>query len=284
MIKQQTPNLMGNICLQSFIYDHIEDPLTVLNSFFDYRNLTEHLNHLNQWKQLVETNAYAEINTMNNPLYDHKMMVNLLNAAFIIYQTKDATGWKRKETEEDIFMEAARLNEGFDLGYLDVSMLIEPYLGIAKVFEYFTLQQYHEQLYEWLNVSLSPNVRIENADLVATIYRNLQLLIESAWLICDQQKLDHHLCEDRPAIKLEQYYAETGEREIPEHVMKNFRKFLDLVPAERLNRSLRKMLMDYLFYNQSGLPNDFEELLTDLYWLTDLLDEIQGKTVDTKFM
>lgn len=65
--------------------------------------------------------------------------------------------------------------------------------------------------------------------------------------------------------------ATTG---IPEPVLKSFQTFLDTVPAHRLNKGLRKLLVDYLFYNLQGLPTDFEELLGDFYWLTHFLDEL----------
>ena len=63
--------------------------------------------------------------------------------------------------------------------------------------------------------------------------------------------------------------------EIPEEVLNEFKVFLKQVPINRLNKGLRKMLIDYLFYNIDGLPIDFKDLLTDLYWLHELLDGIQ---------
>ncbi|MFD0939948.1 hypothetical protein [Pedobacter boryungensis] len=65
--------------------------------------------------------------------------------------------------------------------------------------------------------------------------------------------------------------------EISENILHEFKVFIKTVPAKRLNRNLRKMLADYLFYNMDALPIDFKDLLTDLYWLHELLDEIEGK-------
>lgn len=57
-------------------------------------------------------------------------------------------------------------------------------------------------------------------------------------------------------------------------ILESLQTFLETVPAYRLNKGLRKMLIDYLFYNIEALPVDFEELLGDFYWLTNFLDKI----------
>ncbi|MFA6275136.1 MAG: hypothetical protein WC622_00195 [Pedobacter sp.] len=67
--------------------------------------------------------------------------------------------------------------------------------------------------------------------------------------------------------------------EISENILNEFKVFIKTVPANRLNRNLRKMLSDYLFYNMDALPIDFKDLLKDLYWLHELLDEIEGSNV-----
>ena len=67
--------------------------------------------------------------------------------------------------------------------------------------------------------------------------------------------------------------------EISDTILTEFKVFIRTVPANRLNRNLRKMLSDYLFYNMDALPIDFKDLLTDLYWLHELLDEIEASEV-----
>lgn len=65
--------------------------------------------------------------------------------------------------------------------------------------------------------------------------------------------------------------------DIPENMLDEFKVFLKQVPANRLSKGLRKLLFDYLFYHiDDGLPSGFKELLSDLYWLHELLDEIQS--------
>lgn len=71
--------------------------------------------------------------------------------------------------------------------------------------------------------------------------------------------------------------------EIPEEVLDEFKVFLKQVPVNRLNKGLRKLLIDYLFYNiDDGLPLDFKDLLTDLYWLYELLDHLPNKEMETE--
>ncbi len=286
MINVQNPNLVDKVCLHSYIYDRIEDPLKTLNSFFDYQDLQAHLKKLEQWHEVVVSNGYFEINTQSNPLYDHKMICNLVNAIYLLRETgNDQVNLIKNlsEKEQEKYLNHECLNFDFYVKHLNTSEMIDPFLGLEKVFEYFTLQSYHEQLYEWLNIGLSPNVVIDDSILAETFYKNLCILIECSWLIY-QRNLNTNIEYKTSSLIQKEVVEFESDEEIPSHVLAEFKKFLTVVPADRLNRGLRKMLIDYLFYNLNGLPTDFEELLSDFYWLTDLLDEIQGKTLDPKFV
>jgi hypothetical protein len=62
---------------------------------------------------------------------------------------------------------------------------------------------------------------------------------------------------------------------INKKLLERFRVFIDVVPPERLNRNLRKMMVDYLHsHKKDGLPEDFDKYLSDLSQLTNLLDSI----------
>jgi hypothetical protein len=286
MINVQNPNLMDKVCLQSYIYGPIREPMAMLKDFFSYQDLQAHLKKLKQWRNVVANHSYFEISTEINPLYEHKMMCNLLNAAYLLHESTAEQERQANELstkEQDKLLNHECLNANFYPKHLNTSELIDPYLGIEKVFEYFTLQYYHEQLYEWLNIGFSPNVQLEDEAVLESVYRNLCILIESCWLI-DRRNAEESLVTAARPAKAAVMEEESDESEsIPPHVLAEFKKFLTVVPPDRLNRGLRKMLVDYLFYNIEGLPTDFEELLSDFYWLTDLLDEIHGKTLDPKF-
>lgn len=282
MINVPNSQLLGQICLDNFIYDPIGNPMETFKSFFGYQDLQGHLRKLKQWKNTMITYDYLEVNTLYNPLYDHKMMCNLLNAAWLLVQSplpeKSLKDLSAKEQE--IFLNRECLKTDFYAKHLSTVELIDPYLGIKNFYGCFTLQESHQQLYEWLNTVLSPNVMLDE-EIVVLFYKNFRRLMECCWLIFKRNEAIDLGGEDLPT---EQRSETKAEGQPSDAVLSTFKQFLSVVPAQRLNRGLRKMLVDYLFYNINGLPADFEETLADFYWLTDLLDEIQGKTVDPQFM
>lgn len=281
MINVPNTKLFGQMCLDNFIYDPIEGELESLVAFFTRGDLDTHRQVLDRWKAVVTSSDYFEINTVNNPLHEHKMMCNLANTAWLISQNPFL---KSKLVDLDERELAAKLD--FECltascfpDHLDNLERIDPYKGIKLFFENYSLQTCHQILYEWLNLALSPNSQADSESATLKFYDSFLKLIECCWLI--QSREVGNRPSNQPNCKVEDQ-AECLEN-IPENLMHSFRQFLATVPADRLNRGLRKMLIDYLQYNINGLPVDFEELLADLYWLTELLDEIQGKQVDEKF-
>jgi hypothetical protein len=57
-----------------------------------------------------------------------------------------------------------------------------------------------------------------------------------------------------------------------------FLKFLQDVPAKRLGRNLRKILVRYLIHEHEALPVEFGDFLTDLDILFGLLDAVEGES------
>jgi hypothetical protein len=282
MINVPQTELLGQICLDNFIYDLDENPMETLKTFFDYRDLQDHLRKLKQWKAVVITNDYLEINTLGNPLYDHRMLCNLLNASWLLLQNPlpENQLLALSPREQEVFLNRECLSVDFYVKHLSTSELINPFIGLKNFYERFTLQESHRTLYDWLNTGLSPNVSLANDELLISFYKNLRKLIECCWLIDKRQETIDPI-NKKQATGESRESMET-EEEISPALLSGFKQFLTVVPAQRLNKGLRKMLIDYLFYNINGLPTDFEDTLTDFYWLTDLLDEIQGKTLDPK--
>lgn len=77
------------------------------------------------------------------------------------------------------------------------------------------------------------------------------------------------------ALLSEAERAFAASTQIAAPVLNSLQTLLETVPAYRLNKLLRKLLIDYLLFNIETLPVDFEELLGDFYWLTNFLDELQ---------
>ena len=75
-------------------------------------------------------------------------------------------------------------------------------------------------------------------------------------------------------------FHEEGKQQIenkegkPKHIMEEFKYFMILVPPARLNRNLRKLLVDYLYHQNDDLPEDFNDYLKDLYYLMEFLDKL----------
>lgn len=60
-----------------------------------------------------------------------------------------------------------------------------------------------------------------------------------------------------------------------------FVEFLEAVPAERLSRELREIFFEYLIAQHDSLPNDFQHVLEDLFFLFALLDKISPQSPST---
>ncbi len=276
---------MDKICLSSFIYDQIENPNETLKDFFMHNDLQAHLKQLKKWRNVVQTNAYFEIDTFSSPIYEHKMMCNLINAAYALKlradkQTNDLSNLSVKDQEKYLNHECLSL--ATYTKHLSTAELIDPFLVINSFFESFSIAFYHQQLYDWLTIGMSPNVISEDKPLVTLIYKNLRKLIEACWLIYKRHDSTFELSNPVPEAIAQDKDIE--ENDVPEQKLSSFKQFLSVVPPDRLNRGLRKMLVDYLFYNMEGLPVDFEDLLNDFYWLTEFLDDIQGREIDPKFL
>ncbi|MDR3716666.1 MAG: hypothetical protein P4L51_27990 [Puia sp.] len=54
-------------------------------------------------------------------------------------------------------------------------------------------------------------------------------------------------------------------------------QWIELAPPRRTLRHLRKMMIAWMLREQSGFPVDFEEMITDLDCLFELLDSIQDE-------
>ncbi len=67
------------------------------------------------------------------------------------------------------------------------------------------------------------------------------------------------------------------ERVLSTKLQQEFVTFVEYAPAARLSRNLRKMFMDYLAAQHVGLPVEFDDMLSDLYWLFHLLDVLEDE-------
>jgi hypothetical protein len=70
----------------------------------------------------------------------------------------------------------------------------------------------------------------------------------------------------------------TSNEIITEDLQVAFRVFVTRTPPDRLNRTVRTLLVEYLASNHEFLPPDFNLILDDLSHLFNLLDRIAEQT------
>jgi hypothetical protein len=64
-----------------------------------------------------------------------------------------------------------------------------------------------------------------------------------------------------------------------EKLQEEIAKFFGYVPASRLSRNLRKLLLSYLSLQKDCHNMDIDDLLLDLQLLFDLLDTAEGEVI-----
>lgn len=68
------------------------------------------------------------------------------------------------------------------------------------------------------------------------------------------------------------------EKPLPKNIEEAFKSFLNHTPPERLSRTIRTLLMEYLVHQHEFLPTNFHCYLDDLSSLFTLLDNLNAET------
>ncbi|WP_457129257.1 HEPN domain-containing protein [Mucilaginibacter sp. HD30] len=168
--------------------DEINDPLTVIRDFFHSDWLPGHQEALLEWRKCVIQEGYYK-GDRDNPaslLYTHQLNARLVEAVYVLSQTK-----KTKKIADAIhinFDEQLQQEEREWLHYpvyLSSVERINPYLAIGNFFKVYSVDQYRDFLYEWLETGLSKDAVDESLDVsdVIYFYENMQKLYEAVWII-----------------------------------------------------------------------------------------------------
>jgi HEPN domain-containing protein len=164
--------------------EEINKPLLVIADFFYDDWLPGHLERLNRWRDFVLKEAYY-LDEKNSPvglLRCYTLNIRLIEALYLFESCKSNHVLIQKATDP------APLERCLWRDYptnLNEDELNDPLMVISNFFRDYTLQQYREQLYEWLEHGLSSKAAhefITTADLVS-VYENLQKLYSAAWVI-----------------------------------------------------------------------------------------------------
>lgn len=163
--------------------EEINKPLLVIADFFHDDWLPNQLERLKTWRDFVLMEAYY-LDEKRSPvglLLFYKLNVRLIEALYLFSGIN-------KDLPFHSAGEPGPLEEGFWRDYptnLGEAELNDPNIVISNFFKAYTIQQYREHLYEWLEHALSSKaVRefITTNDLVK-VYENLQKLYSAAWMI-----------------------------------------------------------------------------------------------------
>jgi len=164
--------------------EEINKPLLVIADFFHDDWLPDQLKRLKKWRDFVLKEAYY-LDGKNSPLgllLFYKLNVRLIEALYLFH-----SGHSNNLSMQPP-CEPAPLEECLWRDYptnLSEAELKNPLLTVSNFFNAYTLQQYREQLDEWLEHGLSSKAArefITTNDLV-NVYENLQKLYSAAWVI-----------------------------------------------------------------------------------------------------
>ena len=168
--------------------DEIENPLLVIRDFYSADWLDGHLEELFKWRKYVIEEGYYKDDT-DNPaslLYTHRLNVKLVEAMYLINQTKTA-----KKLAKQVLINFDDQLEQEEKDWIDYPVhlssveRINPYRFIREFFKTYSVDQYRNFLYEWLETGLSVNAVDESMEACEIIYfyENMQKLYEAAWII-----------------------------------------------------------------------------------------------------
>ena len=190
--------------------DEVENPLFVIRDFYSADWLAGHLEELLKWRKYVIEEGYYKDDT-DNPaslIYTHRLNAKLVEAIYLISLTKRAKKLaKQVLINFDDQLEQEK-NEWIDYPvHLSSVECINPYRFIREFFKTYSIEQYRNFLYEWLETGLSVNAVDESMEACDIIYfyENMQKLYEAAWIIRQREiaptlknKIDK--AEDLPEI------------------------------------------------------------------------------------
>ncbi|RWY48320.1 HEPN domain-containing protein [Mucilaginibacter gilvus] len=178
--------------------EQVNNPLSVITTFFDHDSLPGHLETLQNWCfTILKPDFYRdEKGSPSGLLYFHKLTISLVEAAYLIKDMPD---------KPNVMVAAIDLSfEQREWSYYPVSLSKEqqqnPYLLLDDFFSQYTLPQYRAMLYDWLEHGLSSKPArefIEPLDLL-TVNENLEKLFGAAWFIFQRLSAKPSLKCDAP--------------------------------------------------------------------------------------
>lgn len=277
--------------------DELANPGLVFTRLFDSRGAEYLRNEL--WEMLkaaVSASSWTYLNEPGAVLTLQKDLGRLIDAFWIILKNKEE---KDGEITTTRFMPgtAERLVQETEyvinlypvlnihkgrIRRLSREEIENPYLAIKQFFNLKSSKEWKAVLSEWVEHALCKLSMIDAVEDTEVLleFEQFEKLIEVAYIFNKEQQKDHYKEEEDNLERVlnEIAFTDEGKKIISKHLHLSFLDFLKTVPPVRINRNLRKMLIDFIQYSKDGLPSDFTDYLTDLYLLTELLDEAEKET------
>jgi hypothetical protein len=265
-------------------------PMKVIFNFFD--RTSQEYERKELWellKSALSTDCWTFMNEPGIILDLQKEFGRLLEAFYLLLKAKeDAEGEVKLEispcgSEQRIKREREELYQLYEvmnehrgrIKRLTKLEIADPYLAIKAAFEHYHLDDWKETLAEWCEYSLSKMTLMDVMNVSVLLdLEYLEKMLEVAYLF-NKQYGERDFDENDFMEQLVKELNRDAKHPINKKLLERFRVFIDVVPPERLNRNLRKMMVDYLHsHKKDGLPEDFDKYLSDLSQLTNLLDSI----------
>jgi len=174
-----------------FLYfDEVQNPLSVLDDFFNSDWLEEHQKDLKRWRDAVIADDYFKDEKFGPAtlLFNYNLTVRLLEAMYLLW-VKYEHDWRNPKslTDEELL---EQMEEWDNPDNLSDAELRNPYLVIERVFKTYSVPQYRSIFEEWLYNALSiktceEEIRVNE---LVPVYENMLLLYSAAWLIHKRTK------------------------------------------------------------------------------------------------
>ena len=181
--------------------EEIKDPMLVLSDFFSSDDIPGHLRELLLWRSCILEDRYY-IDRKGNPsgvLFTYQLHISLIEAMYLLVKPDRSKIMMRTAIHSVGQLEKEKQVWSYFPEHLTKAELLNPFIIIKAFFNTYTLPQYREFLYEWLEYSLSSNGArefIETIDLI-TVYESLQKLYAAAWLMHQRTTKSPFLRNDR---------------------------------------------------------------------------------------
>ncbi|RYG22299.1 MAG: hypothetical protein EOO07_00225 [Chitinophagaceae bacterium] len=179
-----TSTIMETIVKQTQANEEIL--LSVIEDFFDCRQLPQHLLFLDYWMEKVLVNySHKKYLSPQDLVFFSEKFTTLLAACHSVYHSlaADPPHFEESIKIPENFISAEQKSILFHPNYLRKKEICNPLRAFKAIFKLFSLDYYTHTIQNWVNESLPTDSAPENVRLIFPAYKNLKRLVEACWLI-----------------------------------------------------------------------------------------------------